>query len=42
MGGPQAELAPEKSVAGLRRVIAEAGAAQSGHFLQYDGAELPW
>jgi len=42
MGGPQAELPAEKSVAGLRRVIAEAGPAQSGHFLQYDGAELPW
>jgi NAD(P)-dependent dehydrogenase (short-subunit alcohol dehydrogenase family) len=42
LGGPHAELPPEKSVAGLRRVIAEAGPAQSGHFLQYDGAELPW
>jgi len=42
MGGPQADVPVEKSVTGMRRLIAEAGPAQSGHFLQYDGAELSW
>jgi NAD(P)-dependent dehydrogenase (short-subunit alcohol dehydrogenase family) len=42
MGGPRAEVEVEKSVAGLRKVIAGASRAQSGHFLQYDGQELPW
>ncbi|MCQ4437886.1 hypothetical protein NO135_23065, partial [Clostridioides difficile] len=45
MGGAQAALAPETSVPGMRRVIAEAGAdvAQAnGRFFQYDGIELSW
>lgn len=42
MGGPRAEVDVTTSVGGLRRVIAGATRAQSGHFLQWDGRELPW
>lgn len=42
LGGPMAPLDATTSVAGLRRVIAGATAADSGRFIQYDGATLPW
>jgi len=42
MGGPGADLQPPESVAGMRQVIAGLTAAQSGHFLNYDGSEIPW
>ena len=42
MGGPNATLTPEKSIASLRRVIAGLTLADSGHFLNWDGEELPW
>ena len=45
MGGAQAAIDPETSVAGMRRVIAESGADVSqanGRFFQYDGIELSW
>ena len=42
MGGAGAPLAPEASVAGLRRVIAGLRAADSGKFLSYDGTPIPW
>jgi NAD(P)-dependent dehydrogenase (short-subunit alcohol dehydrogenase family) len=42
MGGPGADLQPPESVAGMRQVIAALTAAQSGHFLNYDGSEIPW
>lgn len=42
MGGPNALIDAEKSVAGMRRVIAEATFQQSGCFLKYDGSSLPW
>jgi|HubBroStandDraft_1064217.scaffolds.fasta_scaffold00143_9 NAD(P)-dependent dehydrogenase (short-subunit alcohol dehydrogenase family) len=42
MGGPSADLQPPESVSGMRRVIAGLTPAASGHFLNHDGAELPW
>ncbi len=42
MGGASAPVAPEESVAGMRRVIASAGQPQSGRFFNYTGEEIPW
>ncbi|GLU32790.1 SDR family oxidoreductase [Trinickia caryophylli] len=45
MGGSGAALTPERSVAGMREVIAEARAARSefnGRFVQYDGTAVEW
>ena len=42
MGGQQAPLAPEKSVHGLRKVIAGLGKGDSGKFLSHDGSPIPW
>ena len=42
MGGASAPLAPEESIAGMRRVIARLGKAESGRFYGHDGKPLPW
>ena len=42
MGGPQAPVNKEDSIAGIRRVVAGYGGGQTGGFFQYDGKELPW
>jgi len=42
MGGSGAPLAPETSVAGLRKVIAGLKAEDSGRFFSYDGSSIPW
>ncbi len=42
MGGARAEVDVATSVAGMRTVIAGLTPAQSGRFLSYQGAELPW
>ena len=42
MGGNSAPLSVVQSVAGIRGVIDGLTNAQHGHFLNYDGAELPW
>ncbi len=42
MGGPQAPLDVRDSVAGMRRLIARLTPEQSGQFLSYDGAAVPW
>jgi len=42
MGGPQAPLAVEESVAGMRRVIADLPRAASGSFLDQRGDPVPW
>ena len=42
MGGEGAPLAPETSVAGLRKVIGGLKAADSGKFFSYDGSPIPW
>jgi NAD(P)-dependent dehydrogenase (short-subunit alcohol dehydrogenase family) len=42
MGGRQAPLSVEDSVAGLRRVIAGLAKDDSGGFFNYDGSPIPW
>ena len=42
MGGPQALITTEVSIAGMCEVIEGAGLEQSGTFVSYDGSELPW
>jgi len=42
MGGPNALIDAQKSVAGMRQVIARFTLDQSGGFLKYDGSSLPW
>jgi NAD(P)-dependent dehydrogenase (short-subunit alcohol dehydrogenase family) len=42
MGGPDAPLAPEESIGGLREVIEGLGAEHSGLFLDHDGTVLDW
>jgi NAD(P)-dependent dehydrogenase (short-subunit alcohol dehydrogenase family) len=42
MGGPQAPLPGEESVAGMRRVIAGLARGESGAFVDYRGARVPW
>ena len=42
MGGAGATLSPAESIAGIRRVIAEAGPETNGRFMTWDGKELPW
>ncbi|HET9481688.1 MAG TPA: SDR family oxidoreductase, partial [Candidatus Polarisedimenticolia bacterium] len=42
MGGPSAPLSVEQSVTGLRRVMDRLTPADTGRFLEHDGAEVPW
>lgn len=42
MGGPNAPLPPEKSIAAMRRVIDGLGLERSGEFLNHDGSIIPW
>ena len=42
MGGPQAPIGPEVSIAGCRRVIEKLAPADSGKFLNYQGHEIEW
>ncbi len=42
MGGPNAMITVQQSVAGLRKVIGNLGQADSGKFFDYDGRKLPW
>lgn len=42
MGGPKAPIAPEDSVAGMRKIIAGLTAKDSGRFLKTDGSDYPW
>jgi NAD(P)-dependent dehydrogenase (short-subunit alcohol dehydrogenase family) len=42
MGGPNAEVAVQDSIAGLRRIIADRDTYPSGRFLDYRGQALPW
>jgi NAD(P)-dependent dehydrogenase (short-subunit alcohol dehydrogenase family) len=42
MGGPQAPLPAQESVAGMRRVIAGLPRSASGAFVDYRGAPVPW
>ncbi len=42
MGGPRAPVPVAEGVAGVLRVVDGAGPADSGKFLDYKGAEVPW
>jgi len=42
MGGPNATVTPQDSVAGMRALIDLLKPSQSGRFYGYDGAEIPW
>lgn len=42
MGGVSAPLAPEASIAGMRKLIAGLSREDSGRFLSYDGSGIPW
>lgn len=42
MGGPNALIDTEFSAAGLANVIDESTQDSSGHFINYDGTEIPW
>ena len=42
MGGAGAPLAPETSVAGLRKVLAGLKPEDSGRFFSHDGSPIPW
>ena len=42
MGGSQAPLTPQASVAALRKVLAGLKRADSGRFMSHDGSSIPW
>ncbi|MEN7529989.1 SDR family oxidoreductase [Cupriavidus sp. DL-D2] len=42
MGGPQADLTPQQSVAGIRRTLAGLTQTDNGSFHNYDGTPIPW
>ena len=42
MGGPNAQIGPRESVAGMRRIIAGLTPEGSGAFLDYRGAPIRW
>jgi hypothetical protein len=42
MGGSGADITPQESVSGMRRVIAALTPQDNGRFLNYDGSEIPW
>jgi NAD(P)-dependent dehydrogenase (short-subunit alcohol dehydrogenase family) len=42
MGGAGADLSPEESVKGLRRVIAEIDPSDNGTFRNFDGGKIAW
>ncbi len=42
MGGPDAAITVEQSVAGMRNVITSLDSSANGKFFNYDGEELPW
>lgn len=42
MGGPTAPVSIEQSITGLRRIVDKATQAETGHFYDYTGKQLPW
>ncbi|MDO8940543.1 MAG: SDR family oxidoreductase [Methylicorpusculum sp.] len=42
MGGPQGLIDAKQSVTGMRNIIENFSADQSGQFIKYDGSLLPW
>lgn len=42
MGGANASMSVEASVSAVKKLLLEIGPDKSGHFLNYDGTEIPW
>ena len=42
MGGSEADIEANVSIAGMRKVIEKANAGSNGKFINYDGTEIPW
>jgi NAD(P)-dependent dehydrogenase (short-subunit alcohol dehydrogenase family) len=42
MGGPSAPVSIEQSITGIRRIIDKATQAETGHFYDYAGRQIPW
>ena len=42
MGGASAPVTIEQSITGIRRIVDKATPAESGHFYDYTGRQLPW
>jgi hypothetical protein len=42
LGGPNALINTQTSVAGLRKVIDQLNLATTGKFIAFDGKEIPW
>jgi NAD(P)-dependent dehydrogenase (short-subunit alcohol dehydrogenase family) len=42
MGGERADISPQQSVEGCRKVIAGLTKESAGRYWMYDGSELPW
>ena len=42
MGGPEADITPEESAAGIRKVIASVSKADTGKFYKWNGDIHPW
>ncbi|MEY3758922.1 MAG: hypothetical protein RIR39_413 [Pseudomonadota bacterium] len=42
MGGNNAPLEAVQSIAGMRQAISAFSLEQTGHFVKYDGTQLPW
>ncbi len=42
MGGPNAEIDTGESVTGLKAILQQAGPAQNGCFVEYNGQPIPW
>ncbi|MBC8058840.1 MAG: SDR family oxidoreductase [Rhizobiales bacterium] len=42
MGGAEADLTPQQSVADMRATLAALKPAQTGSFLNHDGSPIPW
>jgi NAD(P)-dependent dehydrogenase (short-subunit alcohol dehydrogenase family) len=42
MGGPNARMTPEASIAAMRRLFERMEPGDSGKFFNYDGTEYPW
>ena len=42
MGGPSANLSVEESASGIKNILDNLAADQTGVYLRYDGSSLPW
>ena len=42
MGGANAEITVEQSIAGMKAVLDNAGPDHSGKFIEHDGSTIPW